>query len=155
MATYYHGGTPDLRRGTVLLPPTKTKIISRTWALIVEAGHASDSTVQRQDKVYLTTDPSIAKFYAMQWSEEGGGSNYKVEVDDSSLEIDPDLGQSGCWTADSAKILGVHDPRVSLDQKFIDDMLNLMRAKTGLASKLLFEGSAPVHRDGPSTSPGP
>lgn len=140
--TYYHGGTPDLRRGTVLLPPTETNIVSRTWALVVKAGYASDPTVQRQDKVYLTTDPALAKFYAMQWSEEGGGSVYKVEVDEGSLEIDSDLGQSGCWMADSAKILGVCDPRVPRDEQFIEQMLNLKRAQTGLASKLLTDGAA-------------
>ncbi|TDL41116.1 hypothetical protein [Arthrobacter nitrophenolicus] len=133
MPTYYHGGTPGLALGEVLQPPSVTGIVSETWALTIAAKLESE-TDQRRDKIYLTTDPSLAKFYAMVWRDphtgvQGGGAVYEVGVDSNTIEPDPDLTSSNCWQADAGTILRVHTAAVSYDQDFLDKRLDLTRAK--------------------------
>lgn len=133
MPTYYHGGTPGLPEGAVLRPPAETGVVSETWALTISADLESE-TDQRGDKVYLTTDPSLAKFYATVWRDpvtraQGGGAVYEVEVDGGNVEVDPDLASFGCWQADAATIVRVHGGPVPYDQKFVDERLELVRAQ--------------------------
>lgn len=134
MPTYYHGGTPGLPVGEQLRPPTETNIVSSSWALSTAEYEEADLD-QRRDKVYLTTDPSIARFFATVWRdpgthEKGGGAVYEVEVPDAgTLEADPDLASYGCWQANSAVIVRVHEVSVPYDQKLVNNQTALVLAK--------------------------
>jgi hypothetical protein len=130
--TYYHGGTPELPVGTVLRPPIETNIVSSTWELTVAEFGETESD-QRRDKVYVTTDASIARVYAAVWKSpltnvQGGGAVYEVEVTESSPEVDPDMASHNCWQSDSAVIVRVLHESVPHDQEMIEKRLAPIRA---------------------------
>jgi hypothetical protein len=87
----FHGGAPGRAVGDLLLPPFVTGAVS--WR---DRGEGRDlgPVVQRHDRVYVTSERSLARACAGVWNsptgEVGGGVLYQVEVDDE-LEPDPDL----------------------------------------------------------------
>lgn len=93
MTTYWHGGAPNLERGAVLLPPSRT---GRTFTRASQAAlQRLDRISQRGDRVHITPDRGLARVYAGGWSDDGVhfgyGWLYEVAVDHESLEPDADL----------------------------------------------------------------
>lgn len=123
MTTYYfHGGTPFLNVGDLVLPPSVTA--ARSTTLEIQLEESPDVIAQRPDKVYLTTDVGLAEVYAGLWTPDGtdtpgGGSIYQVEVQDGSMEPDADLlsidGLS--FQADCAVVVAVHKRTVATNQR--------------------------------------
>lgn len=84
---YYHGGKPKMKEETYLLPPSKTG----KPTLLQYSREIDPNGVQREDRVYLTTDYSTARLYAMGY---GNGGVYRA-VPDLPLEDDPDCLEKG------------------------------------------------------------
>lgn len=84
---YFHGGVRRLRASESVLPPRNTGAPSL-------ASFGGDG-VTRRDRVYLTTDPDVAAFYALMFPPRGKGWVYEVEPV-GAIELDPDwLGEPG------------------------------------------------------------
>lgn len=82
---YYHGGLKglDKRRPAVLRPPAETGYEHHLGAV-----SGVEHPDHRTDRVYLTTDPDIAKMYALVAHPDGGSVYEVVPVGD--IEHDPD-----------------------------------------------------------------
>lgn len=112
MTAYFHGGTPGLRVGGFILPPTETgaKSLSDVTGAppeLLERVHR----VHRRDRVYLALNVEDAKLFAA-FDTGGcchrGGDVYRVDpVGD--IEPDPDwLGPpGGSICAPRARIVGI------------------------------------------------
>lgn len=114
----WHGGAPGRAVGDVLLPPSESGLEYTRLEMSREGG--LDQIGQRLDRVYMTTDKSVAKAYASLWTPDGekhgGGCLYVVEADD--LEPDDDLlSLPGFFQAPRATVVTVYDPHVAYDPK--------------------------------------
>ncbi len=131
----FHGGTPGLREGESILPPSLTGVRSATLESTLKNGLAQ--IAQRLDMVYMTSDVNLARVYAGMWtapgsitSRAGGGWIYQVEARDGALEPDQDLlSLSGVsFQADAAVITGIHDKNVPYDQeRFRKKLASILR----------------------------
>ena len=93
MTVYYHGGVRELEPGDLILPPDETGALS-----IADVRYPDEETaakvarVHRKDRVYLTTDPNIARLCAAlapNSRRRYGGDVYAVEPI-GAVEPDPD-----------------------------------------------------------------
>lgn len=101
----YHGGTRKLRKGGVLLPPSRSGVPNTA-----EYG-ARD--VCRADRVYLTDELDVARMFALLAPPGGHGSVYEVEPI-GGLERDPDyLGVGESWQVPMARVIRVVERRVA------------------------------------------
>jgi len=93
--TYWHGGSPLLKAGGELLPPTRTgfgmtsDVLNRASTL---RGHHGG---YRRDRVYATTNVEFAEMFAALYTNDdrrpGLGAVWEVELDDDAVEVDPDF----------------------------------------------------------------
>jgi hypothetical protein len=112
----WHGGRAGLKVGDELLPPSRTglKWTSRT----INESEGLEDPFYREDRVYATSDRSLAHAYAGYWTREpnrpGHGSLYLVEFDDDSIEDDEDFPSSSglSYQAPSGRIIAVEQPSV-------------------------------------------
>lgn len=92
---YYHGGVRGLIRGDKILPPS----VTGKSTLLQYAQEIDPNGVQRNDRIYLTTDKNAAKMFASVYP---WGDVYEVILD-GELEHDPDCIEDGlsyaCKTA--------------------------------------------------------
>lgn len=97
---YYHGGIPGLKKGDKILPPARTG-----RSTLLKYGREIDPKgVQREDRVYLTTDHRAAELFAATYPR---GDVYKV-VPDGDVEEDPDCLELGLsYQCQSATIKAV------------------------------------------------
>ena len=103
---YYHGGKAGRKRGEFILPPSITKAPSCS-----EYGAAS---VHRRDRVYVTTNPTVALMFAAGWP---GGVVYEV-APLGIVVADPDCNFPGMsFECEKARVLRVRKPT----DKMIDD----------------------------------
>lgn len=105
METYWHGGVPGLRVGTVLLPAGGDTFASQSARGASNGGHLTSG------KVYFTTDELLARAYAqtLRVAGRGTGSLYRVEPL-SAVERDPDYSEPSpaiSFMADRARIVAV------------------------------------------------
>lgn len=124
---YFHGGTPSLRPGDLILPPATTGT-GRTltdYAQQLGAGQAV-----RRDRVYLTTSRDVAKVYAAFYPD---GTLYQV-IPDGELEPDPDCMVPGVsWQCPVARVLRVVDVAVLLRARPVEAWVRLMNRATDAA----------------------
>lgn len=127
----FHGGAPGLEDNRLILPPSRTGVLSTTLQSTLEGGLTD--IAQRPDKVYLTSDVKLARVYAGMWTDPttktqraGGGSVYEVEVDDGSLEPDEDLKSlSGVsFQANTAVIVRIQYKNVPFNRELFAKKLN-------------------------------
>jgi hypothetical protein len=93
---YLHGGKANLNVGAYLLPPSVTGV--------AQNGVVPDH-VRRKDRVYITTDPNAAIFWAT-----GNRASHFYEVEpEGELTDDPDHNGKGIsFECEKAKIVAVH-----------------------------------------------
>jgi hypothetical protein len=117
MTTYWHGGTPGLGIGDLVLPP------DRTGAPTV-ADFGADG-VCRRDRIYISNHPAVAVLYASM-HPSGRGRVYEV-LPAGPLEPDPDWsGEPGLsLETTEARVFAVHDPGDLL----VDGTVAQLRAK--------------------------
>ena len=93
LGRFWHGGAPGLEVGDHVLPPAATGLNKTRADQSAEAG--LDQISQRRDRIYVTTDPELAKVYARSWFDgiraRTHGWLYVVEVEGEHLEGDDDL----------------------------------------------------------------
>lgn len=98
--TYYHGGLPGRQRGTLLLPPSFTRVKSLS--------QYGASAVHRMDRVYVTTDRAAALLYAAAVRR---GLIYEVEPL-GLIEPDPDCDLPGLsWQCEKARVIRIIKPK--------------------------------------------
>lgn len=118
---YYHGGSPDLRPGTLVLPPDVTGTDRTLSQYVTDADQAPHA--QRRDVVYLTTDRNVARAFAAFYPD---GALYQVEPK-GVLDPDPDSGIEGLsWQCRAARIVAVIDPVVLFRARTPERWLRLM-----------------------------
>lgn len=102
----YHGGIRKLKRGDLILPPTRTGVPSC-------ADYGAEA-VCRRDRVYMVDDLDAAKMFALSNPQQGGGGDvYEVEPI-GPTEPDPDyLGEGVCLQAPMARVIRVKARRVN------------------------------------------
>ena len=93
----YHGGSPELKIGALIRPPSETgKDHSGNWGA---------KSVHDPKKVYVTPDKGAAAMFA-SLHPSGKGTVWKVETIGEVLH-DPDCSQLGLsYTCDAARIVG-------------------------------------------------
>lgn len=97
---YYHGGIKGLKRGDKILPPS----ITGKNTLLNYAKQLDENCVQREDRVYITTDKNMAQIYAATFPK---GDVYRV-IPNGLLEDDPDCLEKGLsFQCESATIKAV------------------------------------------------
>ncbi|MGE5543859.1 MAG: hypothetical protein ACM3UW_02710 [Bacillota bacterium] len=97
---FYHGGIPGLNKGDILLPPC----ITGKSTLLEYSKKIDQNSVQRSDRVYITTDKQAADMYAMVYPH---GDTYKVSPI-GELEDDPDCLEDGLsYQCEKARIVAV------------------------------------------------
>lgn len=117
MTDYYHGGVRGLNPGDLILPAGETGAVS-----IADVGAPDDeialkvARVHRKDRVYLTTEPVIARVFAslaVNSRRRYGGDVYRVEPI-GDVEPDPDYlsGDGGSVQAPRARVVEVVERRV-------------------------------------------
>lgn len=109
--TYWHGGVPGLRLGTILLPAGGGMLASQSARGASNGGHLQSG------KVYFTTDELLARAYAqtLRAAGRGTGTLYKVEPL-GEVERDPDYGEPSpaiSFMADRARIVAVVEENVT------------------------------------------
>lgn len=110
--TYWHGGVPGLRAGTILLPAGGGLLASQS------ARGSSDGDHLASGKVYFTTDELLARAYAqtLRVAESGtSGTLYRIEPL-GTVERDPDYGDPSpaiSFMADRARIVEVIEENVT------------------------------------------
>jgi len=105
MSSYFHGGTPDLRVGDYVLPPTETGAPS-----LASYGAAG---ICRRDQVYVATDVTAAVMYAAT-HPSGRGKVYQVEPI-GEVTADPDCQITGLsYSCAKARIVAVMSVRGKL-----------------------------------------
>ena len=93
----YHGGSPKLRIGKLVLPPAKTGAD--------HSGNWGARGVHNPEKVYVTPEPSAAAIFA-SLHPSGNGKVWKVETI-GEVEYDEDCSELGLsYTCDAARIIG-------------------------------------------------
>lgn len=96
---YYHGGMPGLIAGHFITPPSE-RLTTPT------------EEVTNPERIYVTTDFSLARSYAAQWNRHGGGTVYRVEP--TALAPDPDSADDFNHEAQRARILEVSETYVTM-----------------------------------------
>lgn len=109
--TYWHGGVPGLRVGTVLLPGGGGLLAAQS------ARGASHGVHLASGKVYFTTDELLGRAYAQTLRVAGGGRGtlYKVEPV-GRVERDPDYSDPSpaiSFMVDRARIVEVVEENVT------------------------------------------
>lgn len=108
--TYWHGGTPGLAPGTLLLPASVLGW-DQTHA---ELGWVGPNDYYDRTKVYLATVRKVARASAGTWhatGSVGGGALYRVKPI-GAVERDPDI--PGSYMAAQARILAVEEADVQM-----------------------------------------
>ncbi len=114
MTRYFHGGTPYLRVGELLLPPARSGAHALYDDLTDDdldelAGTGLDlkttQALRRRDVVYVTTELADAELFARLHPAENGGNIYEVDPL-PPLEPDPDYKAVPCasFTASEARV---------------------------------------------------
>lgn len=104
---YYHGGIKGLTRGDKILPPS----VTGKSTLLQYAREVDPTGVQRNDRIYLTTDKKAAKMFASVYPY---GDVYEV-IPDGEIESDPDCLEDGLsYQCHSATIKYVVATRVGM-----------------------------------------
>src|SRR5262245_49524336 len=117
-ARLWHGGAPGRRANDLLLPPIESGLTFTRRDISVEEGLSH--IAQRDDRVYVTTDRTLARAWAGLWTPDGrtypGGTLYRVDATD--LEPDEDLlslhGLS--YQVPHATVIAVYDAHVPHDR---------------------------------------
>lgn len=100
---YYHGGKPKMKEESYLLPPSETG----KPTLLQYSRQIDPNGVQQEDRVYLTTDYSTARLYAMGYPN---GGTYRA-IPDLPLEDDPDCLEKGLsFQTPQARIVSMNTP---------------------------------------------
>jgi hypothetical protein len=93
---YLHGGKANLKVGAYLLPPSVTGV--------AQNGEVPEH-VRRKDRVYITTDPNTAIF----WATANRASHFYEVEPEGELTDDPDhKGKGISFECEKAKIVAVH-----------------------------------------------
>jgi hypothetical protein len=125
---YFHGGTPGLKPGHLILPPATTG----TARTLAEYSEQLGAEHVRRDRVYLTTGRDVAKVYAAFYPD---GSLYEVEPD-GDLVPDPDCAVPGVsFECPAARVLRVVDPVVLLRDRTADAWVRLLNRATDAAEQ--------------------
>lgn len=112
----WHGGQAGRKVGDELLPPSETGLEWTNRAVLESVG--MEDPYYREDRVYATTDRSLAHAFAGYWTREpnrpGHGSLYKVEFDDELVEDDEDFPSAPgiSFQAPRGRIIEVTQPGV-------------------------------------------
>lgn len=113
---YYHGGPRGFQRGACLLPPSVTKVKSTTDLV-------GANNVQRQDRVYITTNINAALLFAVAFER---GVIYEVDPI-GAIEPDLDCDRSGLsFQCQRARITRIHKISDSLIAKARDVLFPAM-----------------------------
>ena len=114
LVRYWHGGTPGLAVGDLVLPPEQTG--APTLADFGAGG------VCRRDRIYITTRPEIAVLYAAM-HPSGRGKVYEV-LPAGPLDPDPDWnGEPGLsLETTEARIWAMHEPGDMTEAGVVDQI---------------------------------
>jgi hypothetical protein len=96
---YFHGGNRGLKVGGYILPPSETGQSS------VSDFDAQAQRVHRRDRVYVSTSPADAEFFAAASREP---VVYEVEPE-GEIEPDPDCTSGVSFACLKARIVSVHN----------------------------------------------
>jgi hypothetical protein len=109
-AAYFHGGVPNLEVGQSVLPPTATGAESMRQKARLRDG--VDRPWLRDDRVYLTTDLSLARQFAAIYRRCPG--DLYIVVPQGEVEPDPDWhgDPGGSVMCPAATIVEVLERRV-------------------------------------------
>ncbi|WP_431842073.1 hypothetical protein [Calidifontibacter indicus] len=121
--TYWHGGWPDLKPGTVLVGRAEAAAHGIDPARYDSAHDVTDPDLTDPNRVYFSSSREFARAFAARrrfHEPETGvvynhGALYRVEPI-GDIEIDPDFQRGAVsWCAPQARIVAVEDPNVMMD----------------------------------------
>ena len=119
--SYWHGGIAGLHVGDFIesslsrLRRRQQTPLERTRQMTYAVGHGHK--VYDRNRVYFTTDPELARTFALGSTLSSSGALYRVRpVPPSSLEVDPDFPDCG-FSARRAEVIEVTEPRVEMSEE--------------------------------------
>src|ERR1035437_150519 len=136
---FYHGGTPGLHVGDLLLPPTVTGVrpkmdgqldaLKGTYGMTPERLEATRQMVHQRDnhRVFMTKDLMTAAVFASL--NPSGGDVYQVEPIDDIADTTHFSFVSSETTCASARIVAVVMERVTWDKAMLVAQEELARRK--------------------------
>lgn len=112
---YWHGGAPGLRPGDLITPQPNDEgphlIDGCPTCEARRAGQQLDIDTNNPDWVYITTSREYARIYAAGYPR---GALYQVEPLGELHDRTRDHDMEPSWGVDSARVLVVYDPVVSM-----------------------------------------